>query len=82
MVRFRFFIQNFLSPPAGAITAFCFILSLAGLPPLLGQNVSIDRQDVLDMLKDASEDVRNHFYDPNLKGLNWDALVDETKKRI
>lgn len=64
------------------LTALFLMLAFPGPTRLLAQDVNIDRKDVLDMLKDASEDVRNHFYDPNLKGLEWAALVDETKRRI
>lgn len=35
-----------------------------------------------DVLKIVSADVRKNFYDPNMKGLDWTALTEETRQRI
>lgn len=35
-----------------------------------------------DILGIVSADVRKNFYDPNMKGLDWTALTEETRQRI
>ena len=34
------------------------------------------------MLREISADVKKHYYDPQLHGVNWDAKVEEMKQRI
>jgi C-terminal processing protease CtpA/Prc len=41
-----------------------------------------DRELAESMLRDADADVRKHYYDPNLHGVNWQNLVREARKNI
>src|SRR5208282_4666994 len=41
-----------------------------------------DRVRALDMLQVVTDDVRKHYYDPTLRGLDWNAKVAEAKRRI
>ncbi len=47
-----------------------------------GQITRHDRDAAMGMLRDISADVRKHYYDPQLHGVNWDAKVEEMKQRI
>ncbi|HEX7960612.1 MAG TPA: hypothetical protein VF493_11880, partial [Terriglobales bacterium] len=35
-----------------------------------------------DILKTVANDIRNHYYDPKLRGVNWDARVAEAYDQI
>ena len=41
-----------------------------------------DRDLAQDMLQVVQKDVRQHYYDPKLHGLDWDARVAEEKQKI
>jgi carboxyl-terminal processing protease len=56
------------------------IVCLASPPDGLSQNVERGRWE--DVLKAVSADVQKNFYDPDMKGLNWPALTEETRQRI
>lgn len=55
-------------------------LMLAVLAP--AQNLSIERGRFKAMLNVVSEDIEKEFYDPNMKGLKWDAMLEEARARI
>jgi len=65
-----------------------YLLAMATLAGLLTpaarcqQMSNFDRNRVLDMLDFVSKDVRKHYYDPGLHGLDWDARVAEAKNEI
>jgi carboxyl-terminal processing protease len=40
------------------------------------------REQAQTMLRDVTDDVKKHYYDPQLHGLDWDAKVRETKDKI
>jgi carboxyl-terminal processing protease len=40
------------------------------------------REQAEEMLRDVAEDVKKHYYDPQVHGLDWDAKVRETKEKI
>src|SRR3981081_3230709 len=41
-----------------------------------------ERRRMEQILNLVSKDVRNNFYDPTLKGLDWSALTDQARQRI
>jgi len=43
---------------------------------------SVERGEWEDILKLVSADVQKNFYDPQMKGLNWAKLTEETRERI
>jgi uncharacterized protein YceH (UPF0502 family) len=43
---------------------------------------SLDRERAKEMLKVIGEDVKKHYYDPKLHGVNWDAAVEDGKQKI
>jgi carboxyl-terminal processing protease len=40
------------------------------------------RDQTQEMLREIASDVRKHYYDPTLHGIDWDRSVQETKTRI
>jgi len=61
----------------------CGIVALVASPAWPQQPMSnIDRGRALDMLKVVGDDVRKHYYDPKLHGVDWDAKLSETKEKI
>lgn len=47
------------------------------------QQISHEDRDLVGyMLKDISGDIKKHYYDPKLRGLDWDSKVTETKQKI
>ncbi len=43
---------------------------------------SLDRDRAQVMLREISSDIKKHYYDPQLHGVNWDAKVEEMKRKI
>jgi C-terminal processing protease CtpA/Prc len=43
---------------------------------------SFDRTLAQDILRTVADDVKKHYYDPKLHGVDWDAKVTEAKKNI
>jgi carboxyl-terminal processing protease len=49
----------------------------------LGQEISKASRDATEsMLQAIATDIRKHYYDPALHGLDWDARIVDTKKNI
>lgn len=64
----------------GAVFLFPFgFLAPAALPQQLS---NFDRERTETMLKNISEDVQKHYYDPSFHGMNWEAIVEATKQKI
>jgi C-terminal processing protease CtpA/Prc len=42
----------------------------------------VERGEWEDILRLVSADVQKNFYDPKMKGLDWDVLTEETRQRI
>lgn len=40
------------------------------------------RESAESILQNIASDIKNHYYDPKFHGLNWDAVVAETKQKI
>jgi carboxyl-terminal processing protease len=43
---------------------------------------NVQRGEMEDILRIVSADVQKNFYDPQMKGLDWQALTEETRQRI
>ncbi len=43
---------------------------------------NLDRSRALDMLKAVSNDVKKHYYDPKMHGIDFDAKVAEARQKI
>src|ERR1700690_218952 len=51
--------------------------------PAVSQKISsYERERAQEMLRIIAADVRKHYYDPNLHGVDWDSKVHEMKQRI
>src|SRR5258708_32959927 len=57
-------------------------LILAAFPMLAQQALAQKglRGELEDILKSVSTDVQKHFYDPQMKGLDWCALTEDTRQ--
>jgi carboxyl-terminal processing protease len=42
----------------------------------------IDRERTQTMLREISSDIKKHYYDPKLHGVDWDAKVEEMRQKI
>jgi carboxyl-terminal processing protease len=66
----------------------CCVLILSAIPTISisGQEQpkisKFDRDEVLQMLDNISSDVKKHYYDPKLHGMDWDENVRSAKQRI
>jgi carboxyl-terminal processing protease len=66
-----------------AVFQIAVLLALLGIAaPLRAQSLELDRDRAFGMLDEVSRDVEKNFYDPNLKGLDWKGLIEQTKQRI
>lgn len=43
---------------------------------------SVERGWAKDMLKTVANDIRKNYYDPDLKGVDWDGVVERANKQI
>ena len=73
--------------PANKCRLGRFLLLVAALSPGVQsarpQQISrVDRDLAETMLNNVSEDVRKYYFDPKLRGLDWDALVRQTRGDI
>jgi C-terminal processing protease CtpA/Prc len=57
-------------------------LALAGQTALPQRFTRIDREQAETILDHVSSDIRDHYYDPKLHGIDFDAKVREAKERI
>jgi len=65
----------------GTVFLLCAITAL--MPSARSQQIyRLDRERAETMLETVSSDVRTYYFDAKLHGLDWDALVRETKQRI
>lgn len=64
-------------------SAILFSVALVLVAQEVPQQISkFDRLIAQDMLKTVTDDVRKHYYDPKMHGLDWAAKVAEAKQRI
>jgi C-terminal processing protease CtpA/Prc len=71
MRRKRFWIRGILAPLIG--------LSVALWPQAYPKS---DRELAESILRNVDADVRKHYYDPNLHGVDWQGRVQEAKRNI
>jgi len=65
------------------LSIVCFAAAVGVTPKVHGQQMSrVEREREETMLQNVSADVRKYYFDKNLHGLDWDALVQETKAKI
>ena len=62
---------------AGCLALFC--LAKVTWPQ---EYTSLQRAQTQAMLSDVANDVKKHYYDPRLHGIDWDAKVRETEEKI
>lgn len=60
---------------ASAIVFLCCFLAH-------GENIKSEQHRMEQILNLVARDVRENFYDANLKGLDWNALTDQARDRI
>jgi len=70
-----------------ALRAVEFFLGCVWLCPTVFQAQqqgmsSIDREQVAQMLRDARDEVKKHYYDPKIKGIDWDARYQKYAAQI
>jgi C-terminal processing protease CtpA/Prc len=62
---------------------FLVLLVLISSSPLSSQQLSrIDRDIAQAMLDNVSEDVQKNYFDPKLRGLDWEGLTREARENI
>src|SRR5579871_1922589 len=59
-----------------------FVVLLVVSAPAQQPMSSFERGRALDMLQTISNDVKKHYYDPKFHGVDFEAKVDEAKKKI
>lgn len=64
------------------ITALYLVLWCLTARCLAQEYDSIRRQQAEDMLRDVADDVKKHYYDPQLHGIDWDRKIQEAKDKI
>ncbi len=60
----------------------CAVILISFLTAQATRAQNVQRGEMEDILKIVSADVQKDFYDPNMKGLDWPALTEETRQRI
>lgn len=69
-----------------SIAAYSVLLALVlascTVPAFAGDPLSTDRDNFRAMLKNVAADVEKNYYDPNLKGIDWKAAVNDARTRI
>ncbi len=60
------------------------ILAMSGLPSLAAQQQMSkqSRESAESMLQNIAADIKKNYYDPKFHGLDWDAVVAQTKLKI
>src|SRR5262245_41049572 len=64
----------------------CFLAMLVagcGVTFAFAQQITkLDRDRAKEMLGDISADIKKHYYDPKMHGVDWEAKVREAKEKI
>jgi len=61
------------------LVALISFFSCLGWPQQIS---NFERDRANDMLKVIGDEVRKHYYDPKLHGLNWDATLETARQNI
>ena len=67
---------------ASVVKLFTVMVSLLACAASQQTLSNLDRGRALDMLKAISNDVKKHYYDPKMHGVDFDARVAEAKAKI
>lgn len=68
--------------PRSRLAASALVFIFLAIPALSQTITSNERGRAKDMLKAIAADVRKHYYDPKLHGLDWESKVREAKQKI
>jgi C-terminal processing protease CtpA/Prc len=71
-------IVKILSKLLCALLMACLISS----PGWCQHITNLERERAQTMLRDVASDVRHHYFDPKLRGVDWDAKVQEAREKI
>src|SRR5438445_4077274 len=64
------------------LTCVCIAFTLASAFVLGADELGNERYRMKSIAKTVSDEIEKRYYDPNLKGLNWKGLLEETKQKI
>lgn len=64
------------------VLALMTVAVITAAPSRAQQVSGLDRDRALDMLDKVAREVQKHYYDQNFHGLDWNAKVLESKKKI
>src|SRR5215472_11904232 len=65
------------------VLVFVALVTFALVAETYAQQISHEDRDLVGyMLKDISGDIKKHYYDAKLRGVDWDAKAAETKQKI
>jgi C-terminal processing protease CtpA/Prc len=65
-----------------AVSAFLAAFLFLALPLSAQVPIGFERDRMEMILETVSRDVEKNFYDPSLRGLDWKALTEQTRRRI
>ena len=60
----------------------CALILIFLLSSQLASTQNVQRGEMEDVLRIVSDDIQKHFYDPQMKGLDWPTLTEQTRQRI
>jgi carboxyl-terminal processing protease len=65
-----------------ATSVLCVCLCLSVVKASVADDLGPERDRMKMVLNAVAGDVKKNYYDPDLKGLDWKALTDQTKQKI
>jgi len=68
-------------PRRGALDALALLVVFSG-SVLAQQPASQQRGRMKDVLRSVSQEIRKSFYDPGMRGLDWEGLTNEAREKI
>jgi C-terminal processing protease CtpA/Prc len=66
--------------PQRSLVVFCVCLSF--ISSAFGDALGQERGRMKEIAKQVSKEIEKNYYDPTMKGLDWNALLEQTKDRI